>query len=230
MRKQIEEGSIEILPDHILVEIFIKLPACQWAPIASVSKRFATIFRSDFLWDSAIAHTWPRSVHMKKWPGPIPRCSGRRRYVALYISEKIIGTENEIDEIVGHIYLYLKDQLEISISPPPSSILHGTIIDQFIACGRSRDRAHELASQIWIAVINNLEENNCTFFLLKRLAQEGDIFLPYPYSRSYEVLWRVFDKLFTDFRDCFNNCSDYYDVLGFAKSRFLPLPSTWLGY
>lgn len=47
--------------------------------------------------------------------------------------------------------------------------------DQFIACGKSRDRAHELASVIWLAVIDNLEENHQTFLLLKRLALEGDV-------------------------------------------------------
>ncbi|THU47165.1 hypothetical protein C4D60_Mb09t12660 [Musa balbisiana] len=109
--------------------------------------------------------------------------------------------------------------------PPPSSILHGTIIDQF----RSRDEAHELASEIWLAVINNLEENKHTFLLLKRFAQEGDLFLPFPYSRSYKVLWRVFKKLFTDFRDCLSR-ADFYDVLACAKSMFQPIPSTWLGY
>lgn len=47
--------------------------------------------------------------------------------------------------------------------------------DQFIACGKSRDMAHELASQIWLAVLDNLEENEHTFLILKRLAQEGDV-------------------------------------------------------
>ncbi|OMO65537.1 TatD family [Corchorus olitorius] len=110
--------------------------------------------------------------------------------------------------------------------PPPSGVLHGTIIDQFIACGNSRDIAHELASQIWLAVLDNLEENHHTFLLLKRLALEGDVFLPYPYSRSIKVQWRVFEKLFTDFRDCFNH-SDYYDLLAMAKNKFQPIPSAW---
>ncbi|CAK9146114.1 unnamed protein product [Ilex paraguariensis] len=101
--------------------------------------------------------------------------------------------------------------------------------DQFIACGKSRDNAHEFASEIWLAVIDNLEENDQTFLLLKRLALEGNVYLPYPYSRSYKVQWRVFEKLFTDFRDCFNDV-DYYDVLACAKHQFLPIPSTWLGY
>jgi hypothetical protein len=47
--------------------------------------------------------------------------------------------------------------------------------DQFIACGRTGEKAHELASNIWIAVIDNLEENQQTFMLLKHLAQEGDV-------------------------------------------------------
>lgn len=120
--------------------------------------------------------------------------------------------------------------------------------------------AHELASQIWLAVLDNLEETEHTFQILKRLAQEGDVsslfclyypcnmfmllqcsivymllvhfgqgFLPYPYSRSIKVQWKVFEKLFTDFRDCLNHV-DYYDVLACAKNKFQPIPSTWLGH
>ncbi|XP_050897976.1 uncharacterized protein LOC127104875 [Lathyrus oleraceus] len=36
-------------------------------------------------------------------------------------------------------------------------------------------RGHKLASMIWLAVVDNLEENHHTFCLLKRLAREGDI-------------------------------------------------------
>lgn len=49
------------------------------------------------------------------------------------------------------------------------------VADQFIACGKSMDEAHELVSQIWLAVLNNLEENEHTFLLLKRLALEADV-------------------------------------------------------
>ncbi|GAU40229.1 hypothetical protein TSUD_270290 [Trifolium subterraneum] len=59
--------------------------------------------------------------------------------------------------------------------PPHSGILHGTMIDQCIGCGKSRNVAHELASRIWPAVLDILEENNHAFCLLKRLAQEGDV-------------------------------------------------------
>ncbi|XP_039120281.1 uncharacterized protein LOC120256660 isoform X1 [Dioscorea cayenensis subsp. rotundata] len=217
------------LPDHLLIEVFLRIPICEWAQISCVSKQWASIFRGESLWQTAIARTWPFASHRKRWPGPIPRGSCRRRYAALYASEHIIAPGVEADELIGHAFLFLKEQLERSILPPPSSILHGTIIDQFIACGKSKDNAHELASHIWLAVINNLEENQRTFILLKRLAQEGDFVLPYPYSRSYKVLWRVFDKLFTDFRDCLNRV-DYSELLSCAKSLFQPLPSSWLGY
>lgn len=53
--------------------------------------------------------------------------------------------------------------------------------DQFIAFGETKDKAYELVSQIWIAVVNNLEENEQTFLLLKYLAQEGDV------SDTYEL-------------------------------------------
>ncbi|URD92965.1 FBOX [Musa troglodytarum] len=158
------------LPDHLLIEIFVRVPICEWSQVSCVNKHWAAIFRGESFWQTAIIRTWPFACQRKRWPGPIPRGSGRR----------------------------------------------------------SRDEAHELASEIWLAVINNLEENQHTFLLLKRLAQEGDFFLPFPYTRSYKVLCRVFEKLFTDFRDCLSR-EDYYDVLACAKSRFRPIPSTWLG-
>lgn len=61
-----------------------------------------------------------------------------------------------------------------------SFLLH--LADQFIACGKSRDVAHELASRIWIAVVDSLEENHHTFCLLKRLALEGDVSFCYDLS------------------------------------------------
>lgn len=47
--------------------------------------------------------------------------------------------------------------------------------DQFLSCGHSRDVANDLVSQIWLAVVDNLEETEHTFLLLKRLAQEVDV-------------------------------------------------------
>ncbi|XP_064940965.1 uncharacterized protein LOC108953773 [Musa acuminata AAA Group] len=185
------------LPDHLLTEIFVRVPICEWSQISCVNKHRAEMFRGESLWQTAIIRTWPFAVQRARWPGPIPRGFG------------------------------------ISLSLPSNYRDSATIWQfasyQFIACGRSRDKAHELASEIWLAVINNLEENKHMFLLLKRFAQEGDLFLPFPYSRSYKVLWRVFEKLFTDFRDCLSR-ADFYDVLACAKSMFQPVPSTWLGY
>ncbi|KAG0472234.1 hypothetical protein HPP92_016780 [Vanilla planifolia] len=167
--------DVSKIPDHLLVEIFVRLPISEWAQISCVSKLWASIFRGECLWQTAIARTWPTATLKKRWPGPIPRGLARRRYMALYVSQQFIAIDNEVDELAGHAYLFLKEQLEHSTMPPTSSILHGTIIDQFISCGRPRDKAHELASHIWLAVINNLEENEHTFTLLKRLALEGDM-------------------------------------------------------
>ncbi|KAK7255010.1 hypothetical protein RIF29_28409 [Crotalaria pallida] len=220
------------LPDHVLIEILVRAGVSEWPQTSCVNKHWASLFRSQCFWQAALSFTYPFADPSTTWPGPIPPPdSSKRRFMALYISEHILASDPQIqvDEIVGHTYLFLKEQLQLSIMPPHSGILHGTVIDQFIACGKSRDIAHELASRIWLAVLDNLEENHHTFYLLKRLAREGDIFLPYPYTKSVKVQWRVFEKLFTDFRDCFNHV-DYYDILACAKSRFQPIPSTWLGY
>jgi len=74
-----------------------------------------------------------------------------------------------------------------------------------------------------------LSSSSSTFCLFDHVINFQQVFLPYPYTRSVKVQWRVFEKLFTDFRDCFNHV-DYYDMLACAKSRFQPIPSAWLGY
>ncbi|KAG2722436.1 hypothetical protein I3760_02G128900 [Carya illinoinensis] len=223
------DTSVEKLPNHLLIEVFIRVPVSDWVQVSCVKKEWANLFCGECLWQAALVKLYPLAGQTKKWPGPIPRGPSRRRFTALYMSKHIFALDGEIDELVGHIYLFLKEQLELSTTPPPSGILHGTMIDQFIACGKSSDMAHELASQIWLAVVDGLEENERTFCLLKNLALEADVFLPFPYSISSKVQWRVFEKLFTDFRDCFSRV-DYYDVLACAKNKFQPIPSAWLGY
>ncbi|XVF86222.1 hypothetical protein PTKIN_Ptkin18bG0023100 [Pterospermum kingtungense] len=223
------DNSFGRLPDHILIEIFIRVPVSDWAQISCVKNQWANLFHGECFWQAALMRTFPLASQAQRWPGPIPRGLSKRRFAALCASKHIFALDGEIDEIVGHTYLFLKEQLELSIMALPSGILHGTIIDQFIACGKSTVVAHELASQIWLAVLDNLEENQQTFLLLKHLALEGDVFLPFPYSRSIKVQWRVFEKLFTDFRDCFDY-ADYYDVLAMAKNKFQPIPPAWLGF
>ncbi|KAG8380276.1 hypothetical protein BUALT_Bualt07G0176500 [Buddleja alternifolia] len=217
------------LPDHLLIEIFVRVPIVDWGELSCVNKYWSNLFREECLWHAALIRCFPLAGQGKTWPGPIPRGMSKRRFAALYTSKCILALDDEISELVGHTYLFLKEQLEISTMPAPSGILHGTIIDQFIACGKSRDRAHELASLIWLAVIDNMDDNHQTFLLLKRLAFEGDVYLAYPYSRSYKVEWKIFERLFTDFGDCLNE-ADKYDLLGCAKQKFEPIPATWLGY
>ncbi|CAK8574556.1 unnamed protein product [Lathyrus sativus] len=224
--------DIEKLPDHVVIEIFIRTRVNDWTQISCVKKHWASLFQTECFWHAALSRIYPFTNPSQPWPGSIPPALAKRRFMALHISQEILGCDHndkQVDEIVGHSYLFLKEQLQLSNLPSHSGILHETIIDQFIACGKSRDVAHELASMIWLAVVDNLEENHHTFCLLKRLAHEGDVFLPYPYAKSVKVQWRVFEKLFTDFRDCFNH-TDYCDMLACAKSRFQPIPSTWLGY
>eukprot|EP01018_Ginkgo_biloba_P027327 Gb_34077 [translate_table: standard] len=200
--------------------------------LSDEKRRCAALFRGEYLWQTALTKRWPLACREKRWPGPIGRGSSKRRYTALYVSKNIFSFSNldgDIDELAGHVYLFLKEQLECSVTPLSYGLLHGTIIDQFLACGKARDIAHELASKVWLAVINNLEENEHTFHLLMRIAEEWEVFLPYPYSKSHAVQWRLFERLFTDFRDCLTQI-DYFDVLTRAKHKFELIPPTWLGY
>lgn len=47
--------------------------------------------------------------------------------------------------------------------------------DQFLACGKRSEEAHDVASQIWVAVLGNLEETERTFHLLMRIAEEWEV-------------------------------------------------------
>ncbi|KAF3794587.1 hypothetical protein EJ110_NYTH07161 [Nymphaea thermarum] len=216
------------LPDHLLIEIFTRLPPSQFVVISSVKKQWATLLKGEPFWQAALVKTWPFSGERKRWPGPISQGPSRRRYAALHATRNISSVNDEIGELMGHVYLFLKEKLENATGTLPTRILHGTVIDQFITCGKSRDCAHELASQIWLAVINNLEENEHTFQLLKHLAERA-AFLPDEYRFSSEVQGRIFEKLFTDFRDCLVH-GERDVMLACARSKFHPIPCAWLGY
>lgn len=47
--------------------------------------------------------------------------------------------------------------------------------DQFLACGKAGEVAHELASKVWLAVLDNLDESESTFRLLMRIAEEWEV-------------------------------------------------------
>lgn len=229
-----EEGGIDYmdkLPDHLLIEILVRVPTSDWIVAACVKKRWGAIFQGDGLWQTALIRRWPGAGNAKRWPGPIGRGSAKRRFTALNVSSSLLfqNSKSEVDEMAGHVYLYLKEQLELATLPLSYGLLHGTIIDQFLACGKNSEEAHDVASQIWVAVLGNLEETERTFHLLMRIAEEWEVFLPFPYSKSHAVQWRLFERLFTDFRDCLSQF-DYFNVLSRAKHKFDLIPATWLGY
>lgn len=60
-------------------------------------------------------------------------CFSCRRYEALYISKHVLVLDGDIDELAGHVYLFLKEQLERSTVPPPFAILRGTMIGLILA-------------------------------------------------------------------------------------------------
>lgn len=49
------------------------------------------------------------------------------------------------------------------------------VIDQLLVCGKSKEEADELATKIWLALLDNLEDTKHTFIVLKSIAQEYDV-------------------------------------------------------
>lgn len=47
--------------------------------------------------------------------------------------------------------------------------------DQLIVCGKSKEEADELVTNIWLALLDNLEDTKHTFLVLKSIAQEYDV-------------------------------------------------------
>lgn len=72
------DNVFEKLPDHLLIEIFIRVPICEWAQVSCVKKRWATLFRGECLWQTALQRTWPTAGKAKRWPGPIRQGLSRR--------------------------------------------------------------------------------------------------------------------------------------------------------
>lgn len=72
------DNTVEKLPDHLLIEIFIRVPVSYWTQISCVKKQWANLFRGECLWQAALIKTHPLAGQAKRWPGPIPRGSSRR--------------------------------------------------------------------------------------------------------------------------------------------------------
>jgi len=51
----------------------------------------------------------------------------------LHVSSSLLSRNNskaDVDEVAGHVYLYLKEQLELATPPLSYGLLHGTIIGE----------------------------------------------------------------------------------------------------
>lgn len=73
-----EDGPFGKLPDHLLIEIFVRVPVLEWAGISCVKKRWADLFRGECLWQAALARSYPFASCATRWRGPIPRGLSKR--------------------------------------------------------------------------------------------------------------------------------------------------------
>lgn len=72
------DSSFGKLPDHLLIEIFIRVPVSERVQICCVRKQWANLFRGECLWQAALSMTFPLASKAKSWPGPIPRGLSKR--------------------------------------------------------------------------------------------------------------------------------------------------------
>lgn len=72
------DNSFGRLPDHLLIEIFIRVPVSEWAQISCVKKQWANLFHGECFWQAALMKTFPLASQAKTWPGPIPRGLSKR--------------------------------------------------------------------------------------------------------------------------------------------------------
>ena len=82
-----EEGfdHLDKLPDHLLIEILVRVRAEDWLASACVKKRWASLFRGDGLWQTALMKRWPGAGSPKRWPGPISQGSTKRWVAGLML-------------------------------------------------------------------------------------------------------------------------------------------------
>lgn len=70
------------LPDHLLIEVFIRVPMSNWGQISCVRKHWANLFREECFWFAALLRSFPFAGQSKRWPGPIPRGLSKRSITA----------------------------------------------------------------------------------------------------------------------------------------------------
>lgn len=79
------------LPDHVLIEIFIRVPIVEWGPVSCVNRNWADLFRQDCLWSAALNRCFPLAGQGERWPGPIPRGTSKRFVICSYLIFMVIS-------------------------------------------------------------------------------------------------------------------------------------------
>ena len=78
MSTEVEESCFDRLPDHLLIEVFVRLLASNWVAASCVQKHCANLFQGESLWKVALSKRWPSVDKKKRWPGPIGLGSRKR--------------------------------------------------------------------------------------------------------------------------------------------------------
>lgn len=75
--------DIEKLPDHVVIEIFIRTRVNDWTQISRVKKQWSSLFQTECFWQAALSHTYPFTNPSQTWPGPIPPGSAKRYVIII---------------------------------------------------------------------------------------------------------------------------------------------------
>lgn len=93
------------LPDHLLIEIFIRVPMSNWGQISSVKRHWANLFREECFCSAALLRSFPFAGQSKRWPGPIPRGLSKRSITITTTKQIYISTySNHFFFLVGYLF------------------------------------------------------------------------------------------------------------------------------
>jgi len=67
-----EISDIEKLPDHVMIEVFIRTGVSDWTQISCVKKQWASLLRTECFWLAALSYIYPFTNASQTWPRPIP--------------------------------------------------------------------------------------------------------------------------------------------------------------
>lgn len=85
-KKTKEVIDIEKLPDHVVIEIFIRTRVNDWTQISCVKKQWASLFQTECFWQAALSHIYPFFNPSQTWPGSIQPGLAKRYVIILFLS------------------------------------------------------------------------------------------------------------------------------------------------